>query len=170
MDRFLRAAIDQAKKGLAEGGLPIGSVLVRDGTIIAAGHNRRVQHGDPMAHAEHVKPDHRRKRWSEALLRRNSQADRMARPDRSCWITDDNLWRPTRRAGRHYTKNKLSTRRDAVQLGGLCSLPIAAGLRECVTMPADIRVQCLPHILITAQLVRQWLEGTVNRFVILVVE
>ena len=52
MDPFLRAAIDQAKKGLAEGGLPIGSVLVRDNKIIAAGHNRRVQHGDPMAHAE----------------------------------------------------------------------------------------------------------------------
>ncbi|HEY1629458.1 MAG TPA: carbon storage regulator CsrA [Tepidisphaeraceae bacterium] len=52
MDPFLRAAIDQAKKGLSEGGLPIGSVLVRNGQIIAAGHNRRVQHGDPMAHAE----------------------------------------------------------------------------------------------------------------------
>jgi creatinine deaminase len=51
-DPFLRAAIDEARKGLAEGGLPIGSVLVRDGKIIAAGHNRRVQRGDPMAHAE----------------------------------------------------------------------------------------------------------------------
>jgi cytosine deaminase len=52
MDPFLRAAIDQAKKGLSEGGLPIGSVLVRGGKIVAAGHNRRVQNGDPMAHAE----------------------------------------------------------------------------------------------------------------------
>lgn len=52
MDQFMRAAMDEAKKGLAEGGLPIGSVLVRNGQIIAAGHNRRVQHGDPMAHAE----------------------------------------------------------------------------------------------------------------------
>lgn len=52
MDPFLRAAIDEAKKGLAEGGLPIGSVLVRGGKVIAAGHNRRVQHNDPMAHAE----------------------------------------------------------------------------------------------------------------------
>ena len=52
MDPFLRAAIDQAKKGLSEGGLPIGSVLVRGDQIVAAGHNRRVQHGDPMAHAE----------------------------------------------------------------------------------------------------------------------
>ncbi|MEA2734705.1 MAG: cytosine/creatinine deaminase [Humisphaera sp.] len=52
MDPFLRAAIDEAMKGLAEGGLPIGSVLVRNGQIIGRGHNRRVQHGDPMAHAE----------------------------------------------------------------------------------------------------------------------
>ena len=52
MDPFLRAAIDEAKKGLAEGGLPIGSVLVRGGQVIGRGHNRRVQNGDPMAHAE----------------------------------------------------------------------------------------------------------------------
>ncbi len=52
MDIFLKAAIEQARKGLSEGGLPIGSVLVRDGRVIGAGHNRRVQHGDPMAHAE----------------------------------------------------------------------------------------------------------------------
>lgn len=51
-DPFLLAAIDEAKAGLAEGGLPIGSVLVRNGQIIGRGHNRRVQHGDPMAHAE----------------------------------------------------------------------------------------------------------------------
>ena len=51
-DPFLRAAIDEAKRGLAEGGLPIGSVLVRNGEIIGRGHNRRVQRGDPMAHAE----------------------------------------------------------------------------------------------------------------------
>lgn len=52
MDPFLRAAIDEAKQGLKEGGLPIGSVLVRNGQIIARGHNRRVQHKNPMAHAE----------------------------------------------------------------------------------------------------------------------
>src|SRR5438067_1483660 len=52
MDPFLRAAIDEAKQGLKEGGLPIGSVLVRNNQIVARGHNRRVQHGDPMAHAE----------------------------------------------------------------------------------------------------------------------
>ena len=51
---FIRAAIDEARAGLAEGGLPIGSVLVRGGQIIGRGHNRRVQNGDPMAHAEIV--------------------------------------------------------------------------------------------------------------------
>ena len=49
---FLREAIEEARRGLAEGGLPIGSVLVRNGQIIGRGHNRRVQKGDPMAHAE----------------------------------------------------------------------------------------------------------------------
>src|SRR5882724_12350948 len=52
MDIFLKAAIDEAKQGLSEGGLPIGSVLVRNNKIVARGHNRRVQHSDPMAHAE----------------------------------------------------------------------------------------------------------------------
>jgi len=51
-DPFLQAAIEEAMLGLKEGGLPIGSVLVRDGKVVARGHNRRVQHGDPMAHAE----------------------------------------------------------------------------------------------------------------------
>ena len=51
-DAFLRAAIDEARAGLAEGGLPIGSVLVRDGQVVGRGHNRRVQRGDSMAHAE----------------------------------------------------------------------------------------------------------------------
>ncbi|HIA12022.1 MAG TPA: nucleoside deaminase [Flavobacteriales bacterium] len=52
MDNFLLVAIEEAKLGLEEGGIPIGSVLVRSGSIIGRGHNRRVQHGDPMAHAE----------------------------------------------------------------------------------------------------------------------
>jgi len=52
MDDFMRAALDEARQGLAEGGLPIGSVLVRNGAIIARGHNRRIQHKNPMAHAE----------------------------------------------------------------------------------------------------------------------
>jgi cytosine deaminase len=49
---FLVAAIEEARQGLAEGGLPIGSVLVRGGAIIGRGHNRRVQLGQPMIHAE----------------------------------------------------------------------------------------------------------------------
>jgi len=48
----MQAAIDEARKGLAEGGIPIGSVLVRNATIIARGHNRRVQEANPMKHAE----------------------------------------------------------------------------------------------------------------------
>lgn len=52
MDTFMQAAVEQAQKGRKEGGIPIGSVLVKDGEVIARGHNRRVQHGDPMAHAE----------------------------------------------------------------------------------------------------------------------
>lgn len=51
-DPFLAAALEEAKKGRAEGGIPIGSVLVRSGKIVGRGHNRRVQQGDPMAHAE----------------------------------------------------------------------------------------------------------------------
>lgn len=51
-DTFLAAAIEEAKLGWAEGGIPIGSVLVRDGKVLGRGHNRRVQQGDPMAHAE----------------------------------------------------------------------------------------------------------------------
>jgi cytosine/creatinine deaminase len=50
--RFMTAALAEARIGLSEGGIPIGSVLVRDGQIIGRGHNRRVQRGDPMAHAE----------------------------------------------------------------------------------------------------------------------
>ena len=51
-DDFLNAAIDEARIGLAEGGIPIGSVLVREGEIIGRGHNQRVQKDDPMTHAE----------------------------------------------------------------------------------------------------------------------
>ena len=52
MDPFLRAAIDEAWAGLAEGGIPIGSVLVIDGKIVGRGHNRRVQKGSAVLHAE----------------------------------------------------------------------------------------------------------------------
>lgn len=52
MDEFLQAAIDEARLGLAEGGIPIGSVLVIDGSIVGRGHNRRVQRHSAILHAE----------------------------------------------------------------------------------------------------------------------
>ena len=52
MDRFMRAAIEQARKSLDEGGIPIGSVLVKDGSIVARGHNKRVQEQNPILHGE----------------------------------------------------------------------------------------------------------------------
>ncbi len=52
MDIFLQAAIEEAQKGLAEGGIPIGSVLVHAGKIIGRGHNRRVQNGSCVLHGE----------------------------------------------------------------------------------------------------------------------
>lgn len=51
-DAFLAAAIAEARQGLAEGGIPIGSVLVLDGRIVGRGHNRRVQNGSAILHAE----------------------------------------------------------------------------------------------------------------------
>ena len=51
-DEFLQAAIDEARAGLKEGGIPIGSVLVHNGRIIGRGHNRRVQNGSAVLHAE----------------------------------------------------------------------------------------------------------------------
>jgi len=52
MDEFLRAAIEEAERGLAEGGIPIGSVLVHRGQILGRGHNRRVQKGSAILHGE----------------------------------------------------------------------------------------------------------------------
>lgn len=52
MDPFLQAAIEEAKLGLSEGGIPIGSVLVHSGTIVGRGHNRRVQKGSVILHGE----------------------------------------------------------------------------------------------------------------------
>jgi creatinine deaminase len=52
MDKFMQAAIDEAKAGLSQGGIPIGSVLVHDGEIIGRGHNKRVQTGSPTLHGE----------------------------------------------------------------------------------------------------------------------
>lgn len=50
--RFMAAAIEEARAGLAEGGVPIGSVLVADGVILGRGHNRRVQEGSAILHGE----------------------------------------------------------------------------------------------------------------------
>jgi cytosine deaminase len=52
MDKFMKAAVEEAQKGQAEGGIPIGSVLVIDGKIVGRGHNRRVQKGSAILHAE----------------------------------------------------------------------------------------------------------------------
>jgi cytosine deaminase len=52
VDKFMRAALQEARKGLAEGGIPIGSVLVIGGKIVGRGHNRRVQQGSAILHAE----------------------------------------------------------------------------------------------------------------------
>ena len=52
MDLFMAAAIEEAKKGANDGGIPIGSVLVRGDEIIGRGHNKRVQENDPIKHAE----------------------------------------------------------------------------------------------------------------------
>jgi cytosine/creatinine deaminase len=52
MDPFMQAAIEEAEVGLAEGGIPIGSVIVHDGLIVGRGHNRRVQQGSAILHGE----------------------------------------------------------------------------------------------------------------------
>ena len=51
-DKFMQLAIDQARKSLSEGGIPIGSVLVKNGELVAAGHNKRVQEKNPILHGE----------------------------------------------------------------------------------------------------------------------
>ena len=51
-DKFMQEAINMAKKSLSEGGIPIGSVLVKNGEIIAKGHNKRVQEDNPILHGE----------------------------------------------------------------------------------------------------------------------
>lgn len=52
MEPGMEAAVEEAARGLAEAGVPVGAALVRDGQVIARGHNRRVQAGDPIAHGE----------------------------------------------------------------------------------------------------------------------
>ncbi len=52
MDEFFKAALEEARAGLAEGGIPIGSVLVHEGEILGRGHNRRIQKGSVVLHGE----------------------------------------------------------------------------------------------------------------------
>lgn len=52
MDRFMEAAIEEAELGFAEGGIPIGSVIVHEGRIFGRGHNRRIQQGSAIRHGE----------------------------------------------------------------------------------------------------------------------
>ena len=52
MDEFMKMAIEEAKVGLSQGGIPIGSVLIKDGVCIARGHNKRVQEQNPILHGE----------------------------------------------------------------------------------------------------------------------
>jgi creatinine deaminase len=52
MDEFLQVALEEARQGLEEGGIPIGSVLMHDGRILGRGHNRRIQRGSVILHAE----------------------------------------------------------------------------------------------------------------------
>ncbi len=69
--RGLDAAIEMAEKGWREGGIPIGSALLDEhGVIVSVGHNRRVQHGDPTAHAEVdcIRNAGRRRDWSRCTL------------------------------------------------------------------------------------------------------
>ena len=50
--KFMEAAMEEARKGMTEGGIPIGAVLVKEGVIIGKGHNMRIQTGNRMSHAE----------------------------------------------------------------------------------------------------------------------
>lgn len=52
MDEFMKMAIEQAKKGASEGGIPIGSVLIKNGVCVGQGHNKRVQENNPILHGE----------------------------------------------------------------------------------------------------------------------
>lgn len=70
-DRLMDEALDQAQKSYDEGGLPIGAVLAQhDGTIVARGHNRRVQDGDPTSHGETdcIRNAGRRRDWRDLIL------------------------------------------------------------------------------------------------------
>jgi hypothetical protein len=70
LDSFMEVAIEEARLGLAEGGIPIGSVLVHQGNILGRGHNRRVQQGSTVLHCTSTMfspPDHPRQKFAIAV-------------------------------------------------------------------------------------------------------
>jgi cytosine deaminase len=69
MDSFLESAIEEAKQGLSEGGIPIGSVLVHEGKIIGRGHNQRVQRGSVIHHGEMNCLENAKRRSAEVYRR-----------------------------------------------------------------------------------------------------
>jgi cytosine deaminase len=69
MDAFFEAALDEARLGAAEGGIPIGSVLVIDGEVVGRGHNRRVQQGSAVLHAEMDALENAGRRTADAYRR-----------------------------------------------------------------------------------------------------
>jgi len=68
--KFMKAALEEAKKGYASGGVPVGAILVEDGKIIGRGYNQRVQKMDPIAHGEMdcIRNAGRRARYGEATI------------------------------------------------------------------------------------------------------
>lgn len=68
--KFLKLALQEAEKSYKEGGLPIGAVMVENGKVVASGHNKRVQEGNPIAHGEMdcFKNAGRRSRYSDVTL------------------------------------------------------------------------------------------------------
>ena len=69
MNKFMQTAIEEAKKGLEEGGIPIGSVLVYNGEIIGRGHNRRVQKGSAILHEKCAKHGNHRLPYNTTVSR-----------------------------------------------------------------------------------------------------
>ncbi|NTV66982.1 MAG: nucleoside deaminase [Chlorobaculum sp.] len=67
---FMALAFEQARKSYADGGVPVGAVMVENGQVIAAGHNQRVQNGDPIAHGEMacIRQAGRRARYDDVTL------------------------------------------------------------------------------------------------------
>ena len=130
MDEFMQMAIEEAKLGLAEGGIPIGSVLVVDGKVVGRGHNRRVQRGSAILHAEmdclenagRLKPSDYRQSVAllDALALRHVQRHRPALPDpRDRDRREPHFPRPGRlhRFARHRARNRRQRRVHPVDAG-----------------------------------------------------